>query len=47
MKYQVSISKIASKELKSLPAKEVQKIFPKIKALSDNPRPVGSKKRHS
>jgi len=42
--YFVTISKIAGKELKKLPAKEVKKIFPKIKSLSINPRPEGCKK---
>ena len=45
--YEVVISKIASKELRKLPAQEVKKIFPKIKALSNDPRPVGSKKLKS
>jgi len=43
-RYTLSISKIAGKELKKLPAKEVKKIFPKIKSLSINPRPEGCKK---
>ena len=45
--YRVSIGKIASKGLKKLPKREVQRIFPKIKSLSDEPRPEGCKKLKS
>jgi len=45
--YQVVIGKLATKELKKLPKKEVQCIFPKIKNLSTQPRPEGCKKLKS
>jgi mRNA interferase RelE/StbE len=45
--YQIVIGKIASKELRKLPKGEVQRIFPKIKSLSSQPRPEGSKKLKS
>ena len=45
--YQVVIGKLATKELKKLPKKEVQRIFPKIKNLSTQPRPEGCKKLKS
>ncbi len=45
--YQVVIGKLATKELKKLPKKEVQRIFPKIKNLSNQPRPDGCKKLKS
>jgi len=45
--YQVVIGKLASKELKKLAKKEVQRIFPKIKDLSAKPRPDGCKKLKS
>ncbi len=45
--YQVVVGKIASKELKKLPKREVQRIFPKIKNLSSQPRPDGCKKLKS
>ena len=45
--YRVVISKAASRELRKLSKKEVQRIFPKIKSLSTNPRPEGCKKLRS
>jgi mRNA interferase RelE/StbE len=42
--YEVIISKRAAKEIKALPHQEISKIFNKIKALADDPRPVGCKK---
>ena len=45
--YQVVIGKIASKELKKLPKREVQRIFPRIHELSVDPRPDGCKKLKS
>lgn len=45
--YQIAIGKIASKELRKLPKREVQRIFPKIKSPSNQPRPEGSKKLKS
>ena len=45
--YQVVIGKHATKELKKLPKKEIQRIFPKIKNLSTQPRPEGCKKLKS
>ena len=45
--YQVIITRIASKELRKLPKKEVQLIFSKIKGLATDPRPDGCKKLKS
>ena len=42
--YTVTFSRSARKELESLPDSIVQRIFPKIEALEDNPRPRGVKK---
>ncbi len=44
MSYEVIISKRAAKEIKNLPHQEIPKVFGKIKALADNPRPDGCKK---
>ena len=44
MSYEVIISKRAAKEIKDLPAQEIPKIFSKIKALGEEPRPAGCKK---
>jgi mRNA interferase RelE/StbE len=43
-KYRVELKASAEKELASLPAKVVGRIFPKLEALGDEPRPVGCKK---
>ncbi len=43
-KYQVIISKIATKELRDLPKEIIPSIYEKMLSLSDNPRPAGCKK---
>ena len=40
-KYKIEIKKSAARELNSIPKKDLKKIIPRIKALSDNPRPIG------
>jgi mRNA interferase RelE/StbE len=42
--YTVTFSRSARKELESLPSPVVQRIYPKIEALEQNPRPHGVKK---
>jgi mRNA interferase RelE/StbE len=42
--YHISFARSARKELQSLPASLVQRIFPKIEALSKNPQPKGCRK---
>ncbi|HLA94176.1 MAG TPA: type II toxin-antitoxin system RelE/ParE family toxin [Pyrinomonadaceae bacterium] len=42
--YSVTFTRSARKELESLPATLVDRIFPKIEALVGNPRPSGCKK---
>lgn len=42
--YKIAFSRSARKELERFPAKEVGKIFPKIEALAQEPRPVGCRK---
>ncbi len=44
MSYQITIKKIAAKELEALPAKLVVRITQAIYALAKNPRPQGCKK---
>ena len=44
MKYQVSLTTSAEKELNQLPAKMVARIVPRLEALEVNPRPSGCKK---
>jgi mRNA interferase RelE/StbE len=44
VKYKVSFSRAARKELEALPSSLVNRIFPKIEALASNPRPNGVKK---
>jgi len=41
--YQVAFAASAKKELRDLPADVVGRIIPKIRELSLNPRPIGSK----
>ena len=43
-KYTVELSRGARRDLESLPAKVVQRIFPRIEALIENPRPNGARK---
>ena len=42
--YSISFARSARKELESLPAKLVQRIFPTIEALAKEPRPKGCRK---
>ena len=43
-KYQVIISKVASKELSQFPEDIIGKIYAKMYSLADYPQPVGCKK---
>ena len=43
-KYAVELKASARKELEKLPAKMIERIFPKLEALGDEPRPAGCKK---
>jgi mRNA interferase RelE/StbE len=43
-KYSVEFKPSARKELEKLPAKLIERIFPKLEALADEPRPSGCKK---
>ena len=43
-KYSVELKPSARKELEKLPAKLIERIFPKLEALEDEPRPAGCKK---
>ncbi len=42
--YQITFARSAAKELEALPAAIVGRIFPKIEALTSDPRPRRSKK---
>ena len=42
--YQLAFARSARKELEALPASVVARVFPRIEALADTPRPVGSRK---
>jgi mRNA interferase RelE/StbE len=42
--YTIAFARSARKELESLPAALVMRIFPQIEALAQNPRPRGCKK---
>ena len=44
VKYKLEFKKSASKELKSLPKKEIKRILQSIDQLIENPRPINSKK---
>jgi mRNA interferase RelE/StbE len=44
MPYQIIVAQSAAKEIKQLPKPDIQAIWIKIKNLSNNPRPFGSKK---
>jgi len=43
-KYAVELKASARKELERLPAKLIQRIFPRLEALATEPRPAGCKK---
>jgi mRNA interferase RelE/StbE len=43
-KYSVELKASARKELDRLPAKSIQRIFPKLEGLAAEPRPDGCKK---
>ncbi len=43
-KYSIEFKKSATKELNSLPNKEIKKILNSINHLIENPRPINSKK---
>lgn len=43
-KYSVELKPSARKELDKLPAKLIERIFPKLEALGSEPRPAGCKK---
>ena len=43
-KYSVELKASARKELERLPAKLIQRIFPKLEGLASEPRPAGCKK---
>ena len=42
--YEVYLERSAENDLKRLPASTLQRIFPQIKALAENPRPPGCHK---
>jgi mRNA interferase RelE/StbE len=42
--YAITVSRPARKELERLPARLVERIFPKVESLSQQPRPTGCKK---
>jgi mRNA interferase RelE/StbE len=44
--YFVTFAASARKELRDLPSEVIGRLLPKIRQLSDNPRPVGCKKLH-
>jgi mRNA interferase RelE/StbE len=44
--YLVTFAASAKKELKDLPAEVIGRMIPRIRELSGNPRPTGSKKLH-
>lgn len=44
--YLVTFAASARKELRDLPSEVIARLLPKIRELSDNPRPVGCKKLH-
>ena len=43
-KYAVELKVSARKELERLPGKLIERIFPKLEALGEEPRPAGCKK---
>ena len=42
--HEVCIEQTAERDLRRLPAKEFERIIPQIRALTDSPRPAGSRK---
>lgn len=42
--YSILLTRSAARELESVPTKDRQRIVTKIRALADNPRPVGAEK---
>lgn len=42
--FKISFTRSARKELEALPSNIVQRIYPRIESLSENPRPSGCKK---
>jgi mRNA interferase RelE/StbE len=44
--YLVTLAATAKKELKDLPSDAMGRVFPRIRELAGNPRPVGCKKLH-
>jgi mRNA interferase RelE/StbE len=44
--YLVTLAAAAKKELKDLPSDAIGRVFPRIRELAGNPRPVGCKKLH-
>jgi mRNA interferase RelE/StbE len=44
--YLVTFAAAAKKELKDLPSDALARVFPRIRELAENPRPVGCKKLH-
>jgi mRNA interferase RelE/StbE len=43
-KYSVELKPSARKELEKLPAEFIERVFPRLEALGDEPRPAGCKK---
>ena len=43
-RYKIEIKKSAAKEIKNIPAKDLEKVLAKISSLSENPRPSDSVK---
>jgi mRNA interferase RelE/StbE len=43
-KYSVELKQSARKELERLPAKLIERIFPRLEGLASEPRPAGCKK---
>ncbi|HOC42991.1 MAG TPA: type II toxin-antitoxin system RelE/ParE family toxin [Thermoanaerobaculales bacterium] len=43
-RYSIIFARSASKELESLEPKVIARVLPRVKALSENPRPSGCKK---
>lgn len=46
IEYLVTFGSSAKKELRDLPADVIGRVIPKIRDLSANPRPVGTKRLH-
>jgi mRNA interferase RelE/StbE len=43
-RYSVEVKASARKELENLPAKLIERVFPKLESLGDEPRPAGCMK---